>query len=192
MRTFGCKLLAALSLTLCLCVSGPVAWAQEDEEIDPIRDIAGLLVPDSADKGVLYTTQDEESEVLSHLKAVSIGPDRYQTTITGVPIQFYILRVILPGYWLPAGDLICQNGLVKVYRNSTCVATISGGFQGCSPYTNGNYSTLSYNTTKKCKRGFGFCIEVNSVLWTRNIYFDNQCSPWQFLGSQHGFDFMCN
>lgn len=192
MRTSGRKLLAAFSLTLCLCASGKAVWAQEGGELDPIQDVAGLLVPGEAgsSEGVLYTTYSEEAEVLSHLGAIPIGPDRYQTNITGVPIQFYILRVILPGYWLPAGDLICQNGLVKVYRNSTCVATITGTFVPCSPYLNGNYSTLSYNVTKKCKKGVGFCVEVRQVLSTRNIYFDNQCT--QLLGSQYSFDFLCN
>lgn len=194
MRTSGFKLLAAFSLTLCLCVSGTAAWAQEGDDVDPVKDVAGLLVPDSSSpgKGVLYTTSHEEKDVLDLLRATAIGPDQYRATINGVSIQFLVLRAILPGFYLPPGDLICQTGTVKVYRNSTCTTTITGGSSGCSPYTNGNHATLSYNPTKKCKRGTGYCIEVNRVLWTRNIYFDNQCSPSQFLGSQHGYDFMCN
>src|SRR5689334_1285818 len=111
MRTSRCKFLAVLSLTLCLCVSGTAAWAQSDDEVDPVNDVAGLLVPDSAspDKGILYTTAAEEREVLGLLKATWIGPDQYRTNITGVAIQFAVLRAILPGFYLPAGDLICQT-----------------------------------------------------------------------------------
>jgi hypothetical protein len=191
MNNFGWKLLAAVALTVSLSAPGRAAVSSGGGEIDPINDAAGVLVPSSSGgTGTLYTTVEEQDSVLASLKATPVGSSQYQTTITGQPITFALLRVIFPGYFLPAGDLICQTGLVRVYRNASCVATISAGFQGCSLYTGGNYATLSYNTTRKCKRGTGFCVEVNQVLWTRNVYFDNRCT--QLVHVDTGNDFLCN
>jgi len=193
MTTSGCKLVAALCLGFCLCVSSSPARGQDPrDELDPVNDVAGVLVADpSPDKpGTLYTTADDESSVLEALHARATGKDTYVTSITGIPISFAILRAILPGYFLPDASLICQTPYVKVYRNAACVPTITGTLPFCAPYMGGNYATMAYNVTKKCKAGTGFCVEVNQVLWTRNIYFNSQCT--QLIGTQYGFDFMCN
>jgi hypothetical protein len=192
MTTSGCKLVAALSLGFCLCVSSSPARAQEDDQLHPVDDVAGVLVADPSPEkpGTLYTTYDDEKQVLEALHARETGRDTYATSITGSVIHFAIIRRILPGLFLPDASLICQTPFVKVYRNATCVPTLSGTLPFCAPYTGGNYATMAYNVTKKCKVGTGFCVEVNQVSWTRNIYFNSQCT--QLIGSQSGFDFMCN
>jgi hypothetical protein len=187
MKNAVSKLLVTAVVGLCFSVPGHA----QTGDVDPINDAAGILVPNSSSgsSGTLYTTVNEESSVLTALQATATGPNQYRTTITGSPIDFVVLRVIFPGYWLPPGDLICQNGAVKVYRNSTCVTTISGGSSGCFPYTNGNFARVNYNPTRKCKRGVGFCVEVRQIAWTRTVYFDNQCTTPIRIDT--GTDFLC-
>jgi hypothetical protein len=191
MKNAGFRLVVMVALTLCFFVNRGAAQAQD---VDPIRDLAGLLVASSSasseQDGKLYVSPADESAVLVSLHAFQIGPDKYQTSITGFPINFGILRAILPAFYLPPGDLICQNTTVKVYKNATCQTTITGAFQGCTPFGT-NFATLTYFPTKKCKAGSGYCVEVKRALWTRNVYFDNLCGT--FLYTQTGGDdFMCN
>ena len=185
MKNAASKLLVTAVVGLCLSAPGQA----QTGDVDPINDAAGILVPNSSSgsSGTLYTTVNEESSVLGALQATAIGPNQYRTTITGSPIDFVVLRVIFPGYWLPPGDLICQNGSVKVYRG-VCVTTISGGASGCFPY-NGNFARVNYNPTRKCKRGAGLCVEYRQIAWTRTVYSDNQCTIPIRIDS--GTDFLC-
>jgi hypothetical protein len=189
MKTTAGNLVAAVFICFGLWILPGMAWAQE---LDPVQDVAGVLVggasPDRP--ATLYTTVEDESEVLKALHATKGEEDTYVTFITGSAVAFAIMRLPLPGLFLPDGDLICQTMFVKVYRNASCVPTVTGTFPVCVPYLFGHHTTMAYNQTKKCKVGTGYCVEVRQVLWTRNIYFDNQCT--QLISTQNGFDSMCN
>lgn len=190
MKKSGFTLLAVTALTLGILAPAHRALAQ-DGDVDPINDAAGVLVPSSSDpkSGTLYTTASEEKEVLASLQAVPVGTSQYQTSITGAPVTFSVSQVIFPGLFYLPGELICQTNMVKVYRNATCRTTFPGIFQACSPYL-GNWATLNSPPVRHCVRGVGFCVEVKQVSWTRNVYFDNQCT--QLINIQTGTDFRCN
>lgn len=190
MKKSALTFLAVTAFTLGILAPVHRALAQ-DADVDPINDAAGVLVPSSSEgkSGTLYTTASEQNEVLSALRAIPVGTNQYQTSITGVPVNFTLVPVVFPGLYFPPGELICQTSLVKVYRNATCRTTFFGFGQPCQPYL-GNWATFNSNPVRQCKQGVGFCVEVKQVVWTRNIYFDNQCT--QLLGVQTGTDFRCN
>ena len=192
MKNAASKLLATAAVSLCLSALSQAAATAQTDDVDPINDSAGVLVPSSSSgsTGTLYTTSNEESGVLASLQATPIGTNQYRTAITGSPIDFVVSRVIFPGYFLPPGDLICKNPWANVVRG-ICVTTISPGSSGCFPYTNGNYARLSYNATRKCKRlPTSLCVQVNRIAWTRTIYFDSQCTTP--IRVDTGTDLMCN
>jgi hypothetical protein len=190
MKKSGFTLLAVTALTLGILAPAHRALAQ-DGDVDPINDLAALLLPESSDgaTGKLYTLPNLQSQVIEALHAIPVGPNEYQTDVSGKTITFSPIPVPFPPIYLPPGELICQTGMVRVYRNATCLMTSWGLSYACTPYF-GNWANADSLPVSKCKRGTGLCVEVNKVAFIRRIYYDNQCT--QLLGFQTSSDFSCN
>lgn len=165
-----------------LLLGGGAAWAQTSDDVDPVNDLAGLVLPNSdGTTGTLYTTSGERSSILGALGATTVDSTHSRITITNstgttTTITVAIVIAVFPALFLPPGDLICANNVVRVYRNSSCRLIFPATSSGCFPFTGGNFARVTTIPYRKCKRGVGFCIEVNRIYSTRTVYFDNMCT----------------
>ena len=186
------KLLALAVLVLCLVVPGRAAQAQTGNDVDPVNDLAGLLIPpaDSSSRGTLYVIPSDQDRVLAALSAEPIGSNTYRATITGVAVEFTAVQALFPPIFLPPGDLICANRLVRVYKNAQCLQTFPALVTPCLPVGGGSSAKTVFNPVRSCKRGAGICVEVWQVTWTKTTYFALNCGL-PITGITTGFGFSC-
>ena len=187
------KLLIALAFTLSVLTatatlattSLPVATT----EVDPINDLAGALVyPLSGSSGTLYTTASDQGSVLSTLGATGSG-GTYTATINSATVTFNVIISVLPYLFLPPGDLVCANNVVRVYKNAQCYNVIPARFMPCTPFGTGGV-TESWRSYNRCLKGSGYCLEINQVYWTRTTWNENSCLTQS--GITTGKAFICN
>jgi hypothetical protein len=158
-------------------------------DVDPIDDLAGAVIwPPSGGTGTLYTTASDQSSVLSALGATGSG-STYTATINGSAVTFNVIIVVLPYIFLPPGDIVCANNLVRVYKNAQCYNIIPARAMGCTPLGTGGV-TETWRSYNRCLRGTGYCIEVNQVYWIRTTWNENNCRTMS--GITTGNAFICN
>lgn len=166
----------AVALVL-VCLGTHSAIAQEPEEVDPIADLAALVLADATNQGFLYTTPEEEVEVLEALEAVPAGPGSYVMELEGDLVEFGVVLTPLPALYLP--DDAAEAAMprrAKVYRNSHCVLKVPGIASACYPF-NFKWAKLLTQPIYKCKKGGNAkCVEKKKIAWTRFVYSDNLCT----------------
>lgn len=188
-----------LALAVCVGFAAAPAFAQcEDEQTDPIEDVAGVL--DESD-GTLYTTEDEEADVVAALELTQT-PDGYaeervvvdektgaQTTETRA---FAVQYTPWPGLFIPARPLCqCASGIRIVYRHRTC-RTIQAGFSsGCHQLAGGGSFRFNRQPLRKCVlfQPWRYCVERNQAWHTTTTYQDNFCQIPQSVTTRCSF--MC-
>jgi hypothetical protein len=188
------RLLAFFALIVCL--SGPAVQAQTGEDIDPVNDLAGLLVPssdpssDGTTSGTLYVMPDQQDSVLAALNATPTGKDTYNATINGISVTFTAVLAVLPAIFIPPGDLICANSTVRVYKNARCLLTFPGFTTACIGLPGGSSARTTFNPIRTCRRGTAICVEVWQVTSMRTTYFGANCAP-PITGVTTGNGFSC-
>jgi hypothetical protein len=165
----------AVALAL-VCLGTLSANAQDPDDVDPIADLAGLVLADATNQGTLYTTPGEEVEVLEALEAVPAGPGRYVMELEGELVEFGVVLTPLPALYLPADGPGAKPKEGKVYRNSRCLLKVPGIGSPCYPY-NFQWAKIQTQPIFRCKKGgTEKCVEKKKVAWTRFIYSDNVCT----------------
>lgn len=166
--------LAAVMVVLCLAANP--ANAQESDDVDPIADLAGLVLADETNLGTLYTTPGEELEVLEALAALPAGPGRYTLELEGELVEVGVVLTPLPALYLPADGPGAKPKGGKVYRNSRCVPKSYAITSPCAGY-NFQWAIVQTQPIHRCKKGgTQKCVERKKVAWTRFIYSDAACT----------------
>src|SRR5688500_2724271 len=142
------KSFLALALTSCLLLLGSAAHAAE--ELNDFEDLAGLLAKDASGKDVLYAMDGHSDEVLTArgAKLVTGERDLYEALVDKETVRFQLVPVAYPAFFL---QLVCADGVVRVYRNATCVQTQAASLSPCFPFFYPYYAKFAQNTVRKCK-----------------------------------------
>ncbi len=166
---------------------GPLPVSATD--VDPVTDLAGaLILPSSGGSGTLYSTGGDQGNVLSSLGATGSG-GTYTATINGATVTFNVITAALPYMFLPPGDIVCSNSVVRVYKNAQCTNVSVAHSMGCTTLGTGGV-TETWTASNKCLKGSAYCTEVNQVYWTRYTWNDHACTS--LSGITTGNDFICH
>ena len=161
-----------------VCLSAVAANAQGcDEDVDPVADLAGLVLADETNQGTLYTTAEEQVEVLDALGAVPVGLDHYAVEMDGDLLEVDVTLTPLPALYLPDDATAAakpKGG--KVYRNARCVPSTPAITSPCAGY-NFQWAIVQTQPIARCKKGgTQKCVERKKVVWTRFIFSDPACT----------------
>lgn len=165
-------------------VAAPAFAQCEDQETDPIEDVAGVL---DEDNGTLYTTESEEEEVVAALGLTptedgyaeervvvdeKTGEERIETFF------WVVIRVPWPGLFLPARPLCeCASPFAIVYRHRVCRVILPGFNGGCRMIAGGGSFRNVRQPLRRCVlfSPWNFCVERNRPWQTVTTYHDNFC-----------------
>lgn len=184
MRSLDKFLTLALMMAVCIAVTAAPTLAQcIDEENDPIEDVAGVL---DEDAGILYTTEEEEGEVVASLDATQTSEGiaieklvfNEETGKQETAVAYYaVVYSPWPGLFLPARPLCqCSSPYAIIYRHRLCRTLLPGYSSGCRWYSGGSYSYVRA-PLRRCVAyaPWRYCVERNRVWYTLTYYSDSFC-----------------
>lgn len=174
-----------LALAVCAAFVAAPALAQcEDEQNDPIEDVAGVL---NEDDNVLYTTEDEEADVVAALGLIStedgyaeerVVVDEKTGEQTTEAVTYAVFYTPWPGIFLPARPLCqCATGIRIIYRHRVCRTLLPGFNSGCRQLPGGGSYSAVRQPLRRCVlfQPWRYCVERNRAWHTTTFYSDPFC-----------------
>lgn len=179
-----------------------------EEEPRLVEDIMGGL---DQEEGLLHVNEKYTGVALEQLQAVDLGDGFYESTdeLTGTVSKFQLKPYPLDSfirlwkfcaatsewvfYWRPCPTKIFDNGIIRLWLNSSCSRKVqSAGWGACFGYGPGYSGRYYYLEAWKCGVGTGFCVERYAAKTMRFNYNISTCSAGNLLSaSTTQYDYLC-
>ena len=165
---------------------------EEAEELDSIADLVGYLDPDDS---ILYVVPAHMQPILNLLGVDQIGNRSYRMDAMRLDARTYNLvfktyQTDHPYRYVNNNDESPESPSYKFFKDAQCSRIKAGGIisQCVPPESEGErYKSIMATELLKCRRGTGYCVEVNSVLVTIKYLEDKECKSLVDIETRKGF-----